>query len=232
MSSAKHRVLFLGRKNCEYTQKILGLLNGAEVTTHLSERRGEQLPDYVLKWSGDYIFAFRSLAILPMSIVESASLGAVNFHPGPPEFPGSGCTNFALYEDADTFGVTAHLMEEVVDSGRILSVRRFPIAPEDNSISLLQKTHAELHTLAQKIIPDALLDDKLIQRLCREGNEEIHWSGTRRRISALHKLSNVQPSISAKELEKRVRAFHYPAFPLTLTLHGRRFALVSDTSKE
>ena len=208
------------------------MLSGAHLVTHMSEHRGEQLPHNVLNWTGDYIFAFRSLAIVPMETVKSASLAAVNFHPGPPEFPGSGCTNFALYEESDSFGVTAHLIEEVVDSGRILAFRRFPIAFEDDVVSLTRKTHSELFILASSLIAEALSDYKWIKRISAGGNTVAHWSGTRRRASALNELSNVPPTITAEELEKRVRAFHHPKFPLSVTLHGRRFLLGSIASEE
>ena len=220
----------MGREDCEYSRKLLSLLSSAEVVSYLSRTRGERLPEQVLSWSGDYIFAFRSLAIVPMDTVKSASLAAVNFHPGPPEYPGSGCTNYALYEGAETFGVTAHLMEKVVDSGRILSSRRFPVAVEDNLDTLTEKTHSELFSLARKIMSDALLDPGWIHRALVERDPNITWSGTRKLISSIDELTEIPSSITRSELERRVRAFHHPDFPLALTLHGRRFLLTSDCS--
>ena len=45
---------------------------------------------------------------------------AINFHPGPPEFRGIGCANFALLKNSKYYGSTAHVMEAKVDSGPIL----------------------------------------------------------------------------------------------------------------
>lgn len=230
MHSPKTRVLFLGRKGCEYTEKLSSLLSDAEVVTHLSETRGEKLPEQVLEWSGDYIFAFRSLAIVPMKTVRSATLAAVNFHPGPPEYPGSGSTNFALYEGAKSFGVTAHLIEEMVDSGRILTVRRFPIAAEDNLETLTKKAHAELFSLARELISDALLDNHWIQRLIEGSDPATRWTGKRRKIARVDEYTRISISTTKRELEKRVRAFHHPDFPLTLNFRGRRFSLSPDGS--
>lgn len=165
-----------------------------------------------------------------MDTVKAASLAAVNFHPGPPEFPGSGCTNFALYEGAETFGVTAHLIEKVVDSGQILAFRRFPIAAEDNLHTLTKKTHSALFALARKLISDALHDPKWIHRIIADGDPGVCWSGTRKRMSAVDEFAQIPLSITKSDLERRVRAFHHPDFPLTLTLHGRRFLLSSDYS--
>ena len=38
-----------------------------------------------------------------------------------PKYPGSGCINWALYDNAEDFGVTAHLMTKV-DDGPIIKV--------------------------------------------------------------------------------------------------------------
>ena len=86
---------------------------------------------------GEYIVCFRSLFVLPKRLIDSASIAAINFHPAPPEYPGSGCINFALYDEVSGYGVTAHFMNELVDNGKIIEVRRFPVAPYDNLPTVL-----------------------------------------------------------------------------------------------
>ena len=51
----------------------------------------------------------------------------INFHPGPPERRGIGCTNYAIYEKSKNYGVTLHEINEKIDSGNILKVKRFKI---------------------------------------------------------------------------------------------------------
>jgi methionyl-tRNA formyltransferase len=229
MSSEAVKVLFLGRHDCGFSSKLVELLrdSGAETTIHLSNEREESLPSEIHNWTGAYIFGFRSLIIVPPKILNSARIGAINFHPGPPEYPGSGCTNFALYEGADMFGVTAHLMEEIVDSGKILSVSRFPIQPEDNLETLTEKTREALFALASQVISEAIKDDLWVERTIQRFNPSISWSGKRRKISAVHRLASVSVSIDEEEMLRRVRAFHYTGFPLNLNLHDFKFVLAS-----
>ena len=50
-------------------------------------------------------------------------------------------------DDDNRFGVTVHLMNEKVDSGKILSTKSFPITKKDNLFSLLNRTHNNLFKL-------------------------------------------------------------------------------------
>ncbi len=78
-------------------------------------------------WQGDYIISYLSRWVVPAELLERARRAAVNFHPASPDYPGIGCNNFALYENAAEYGVTCHHMAPRVDSGEIIAVRRFPV---------------------------------------------------------------------------------------------------------
>src|SRR4029078_1287121 len=56
----------------------------------------------------DFIFCFGPL-ILRSVILGAANIAAINFHTGPPEWPGRGSCSFALYGGDKLFGVTSHL---------------------------------------------------------------------------------------------------------------------------
>lgn len=66
---------------------------------------------------------------------------SINFHPGSSKYPGIGCTNFAIYNREEEFGVTAHIMEPKVDSGTIVSVKRFPLLKTDSVYSLTKRCY-------------------------------------------------------------------------------------------
>ena len=79
----------------------------------------------------------------------------INFYPGPSEYPGIGCFNFALYNSASCFGATAHLMEEKVDSGKIIGVNRFKIWGNENVRFISKKTcisHLQLYKQTMKYV--------------------------------------------------------------------------------
>ena len=113
-ANTKLRVLFFGRHDCQYSQKSLEHIRRLDfdVESILSKNRNEKLPEDIGWWQGDYIICFRSYFLIPKSLLDRAKVAAINFHPGSVEYPGSGCLNWALYDNAEVYGVTAHIMNE------------------------------------------------------------------------------------------------------------------------
>ena len=183
-------VLFFGRAKCNLSESILVQLKkfGFDVTYIQSTKRGQKLPEDILNWEGDFILCFRSLFILPKKLIQKAKIAAVNFHPGPPEYPGSGCINFALYDDVKVFGVTAHTMNEKIDNGEIIEVRRFPIYSNDDLPILLSRTHNELFKLCSDFIIELkTYGEKIIKKKIATSKEE-KWKGNARLLKELDAL--------------------------------------------
>ena len=221
------RVLFFGRDKCTATEELLSKLMryDFDVTFVKSRQRGEKLPEDIFWWEGEYIICFRSLYVLPEVLLEKARIVAINFHPAPPEYPGSGCINFALYDEAEDYGVTAHVMNEVVDNGAILEVRRFPITPCDNLSTVLRRTHSELSNLCSDFISGIyLFDAKFIENKLKTSENE-NWQGKARLLKELDELHKVNLNISEDELKRVVRATYIEGYPPIIELHGFKFRL-------
>ena len=221
------RALFFGRSGCIHTDKALAHLKhlGFGTTCVVSERRGQQLPENTLHWKGEYIFCFRSFFLLPKKLIDRSEIAAINFHPAPTEYPGNGCLNFALYDQAKLYGVTAHLMNEKIDNGTILECRRFPILHHDNVDSLLQRTHHKMLDLFFDITNGLYLDGGGFLEKMLTASETERWNGPCRRISELEKLRTVDVGSSKQELDRTIRATHTDAFPTKIHLHGYDFFL-------
>jgi len=226
-AKTKPSVLFFGKYNCQYSIKALEHLKhlGFEVQTVLSKNRTEKLPEDIGWWSGDYIICFRSYFIIPNSLLARAKIAAINFHPAPAEFPGSGCINWALYDNADTYGVTAHIMNEKIDNGTIIECRRFPILKQDNVNTLLARAHSKTYELIIDITTGLALDGEayLNERITNSKNEK--WTGLARKMFEIDNLQIVSPNSSKTELERVIRATYTPDFPPEIHLHGYKFVL-------
>jgi methionyl-tRNA formyltransferase len=223
------KVLFFGRFDCQSSSKALNHLTklGFKVTAVFSKGYGDALPDEIKSWTGDYIFCFRSMYILPKYLIDKAKVAAINFHPGSPEFPGSGCLNYALYENSKLYGVTSHLMTEKVDDGQIIECRRFPIHSTDDVDSLLERTHAKLLDLFFDIISGIALNGGNYIGESLNNSRDVKWSGVKRKIKDLDDLSIIDIGVSKNELEKLIRAACTEKFPLKIKLHGYEFILKS-----
>ena len=138
------------------------------------------------------------------------------------EYPGSGCLNFALFEDAKYYGVTAHHMNEKIDDGDIIMVKKFPISRKDNVESLLKKTHIELYNLFCKFIL-LLKKDKFLLNKIKLSSNKNEWGPIKRRIKDVDKLAIVNPNMDEKEIKHIIRATYTKKYPTTLKIHGLKF---------
>jgi len=168
--------------------------------------RVDAFPEAAYDLYPDLTLSYISPWIIPQKVLENTQKWAINFHPGPPEYPGIGCTNFAIYNKEKCFGITAHLMVEKVDTGKILSVRRFATEEIETVHSLTQKCYKAIQILFQE-----LMDEIFIQGHLNYSNEE--WARkpyTRRELNALCKIDC---RMGIDEINRRVKATYYPGMP-------------------
>lgn len=224
-------VLLFGRAGCQGSSDLRKhLLSLGFCLTYLeSAARGEVLPNEAYKWSGDYIICFRSLFILPKKLIERAAIASINFHPGPPEYPGSGCLNFALYDRVKSYGVTAHLMDEKIDHGPILAVNRFCIDEEDGVDTLLVKTHCRLLQMAIWFTEKLSAVNGFVA-VCRKECRNEYWQGPARKLSELDYLMNISLDVSEGEIERLIRATYTSKHRPFVVMHGYKFYLSLDDS--
>jgi methionyl-tRNA formyltransferase len=90
------------------------------------------------------LIAFATPVIVPRTILDRLGYGAINFHPGPPSYPGWAPAHFAVYHRETEFGTTAHVMIERVDAGPIIDVETFPIPAGMSPLALEELAYAHL----------------------------------------------------------------------------------------
>jgi methionyl-tRNA formyltransferase len=213
------KLLFLRRSDCGHSARAEAYLRliFAEVRTAESSGPDDGLPPVLAEWNFDAIFAFRSHIIVRSDMLAKARI-SLNFHPGPPERPGTGCVNFALLEGDQSYGSTCHHMSNEIDAGPIVDVRRFRIFPDDDVASVLSRTYD--HMLCQ------LYD---VAEIIAEGRTPeilpVKWARRATRKSDMDALREIAPDISPGELDKRIRATSFASYRPYIVLHGRRFVL-------
>ena len=230
MSSSRPSVLFFGRAGDQKSEECLEHLKNLdfEVSVIWSSKRNEKLPQNIKEIKVDYILCYRSYFILPKILIETPKLYSINFHPGSPEYPGSGGINFSLYNNDKIFGVTVHLIEEKVDSGKILSAKYFPISKNDNLFTLLNRTHNDLFNLFIEFTTilrnsgKKYIEEKLVE------NKNLRWSQLKRTSKDIDNYQLINKDIDEKELNRRIRSFNYTNYPIELELHGKRFVLKNN----
>ncbi len=187
--------------------EVLSILKQQDCEVYVFQgQRTDRFPSPSYGMRTDLTLSYMSPWVIPDRILRETKKWSINFHPGPPEYPGIGCTNFALYEGAVEYGVTAHLMESRVDSGRILGVRRFPIEANDTVHSITEKSYSALVQLFQDTMIPILTQDTL--PVCHEVWKRRPF--TRRE---LEELCRVNVEMPREELRRRIHATTYPNMP-------------------
>ena len=227
------KVLLIGFSDCGYcvaARDMLALL-GCDVTTFWSKKkRKSKIPDDILSWKGEYIFHLKSYNILPKSLLNSAKNGAINFHPSPPRYPGSGGINRGLYNADQASGVTVHYMNEKVDNGKIILFEKVAITESDNVKSLLAKVHKTQFKAFLKIAVKALIDKEYIKDMSNLYEDES-WGPHVGKIKEIDLLEEIDINITKKELDRVIRATSFGPFGPKIKIHGHTFKFAGENNK-
>lgn len=209
------RVLFLGKKDNPFAGRAAAYLqkNFKDAFIFIGDRR-DKLPEDVLNWKGDLLISFIGSWIIPESLLQNTSLAAINFHPGSPEYPGTGCTNFAIYNGETEYGVTCHHMKASVDSGNIIAVKRFHITKEDTVFGVTQQCYQLIEEMFYEIMDGIAKGNEL------PASTET-WKRKPYTRKELNELCYISPDMPEEEMEKRIKATTY-RWPWAYTKIGNR----------
>ena len=173
------------------------------------------------------LVAFTTGVVVPRTVLEALGHGAYNFHPGPPDYPGWAPAHFAMYDGAKTFGATAHVMEQRVDSGAIVGIETFAVPDKVDVRGLEQLAFVRLARLFWRMARDLACEAAPLRKL------PIAWSGIRSTRRMYADMCDIPADIDASELARRILAFHddFRGIPLMVRLHGIRFQLARGNAQ-
>lgn len=219
MNKVKCSVLFLGKENDGYVEKALATCraNFTDVTPYLA-KWNDPFPEDIGWWEGDYIISYLSKWVIPEYLLNKARIAAINFHPAPPEYPGVGCINFALYEGAREYGVTCHHMVTNVDAWQIIAVERFPVYESDNIATLLVRAYDYQLVLFYRVI-DLILNGGPLPA------SKEKWGRRPFTRKELDELGRITFDMSRAEIAKRIRAANFSVWKPFIELQGFTFEL-------
>ena len=148
----------------------------------------------VKKENLDILVSMSFNQIFRTPILQSASQGIVNCHAGSlPRYRGRNILNWVIINGENEFGITAHYVDEGIDTGDIILQAKFAIDPDATYSDLLQKAHQEcprilisaldkLHDGTAERIPQSTLGHGFYCGMRREGDEWINWNWPSQRI--------------------------------------------------
>ena len=221
-AASKLKILFIGKADDQYSRyagEFISLHFPGTLTIY--GKRGELFPQEAADWKGDILISYLSQWIIPDKVLKNAAVMAINFHPGPPGYPGIGCTNFAVYDGVTEYGVTCHHMLAKVDTGKIISVKRFPVYKTDTVFSITQRCYALILDQCFEIF-DYIIQEKPLPQ------SEEHWTRKPFLRKELNRLCRITPDMPVEEMNRRIRATNFVKHWAFMEVGDNIFKLVDD----
>lgn len=146
----------------------------------------------------DYFFSIINSTIIPVFLLEKARYLSINFHNAPlPRYAGVHALSWAIINNEQSFGVTWHVMTDVIDGGDILKQAHFPIDLHETALSLSLKCYVHALALFHELVDE--LSQSSLTRIPQNkkqrsyynfkqkppGNGWISWENTAESIERL-----------------------------------------------
>lgn len=166
----------------------------------------------------DYLISFLNSVYIDKNMRKKIKKNSYNFHPGPPEYPGFGCYNFALLDSVRSYGCTVHLINDNFDNGKILRVNKFKVSfKKMNLEKLIEMTHKNIIKQAKKFIND-ILNDKL------KIDNKLKWKKKAFTKKEFEIAREIKLNDSKKNILKKIKAFEYKNYEsVYINLKGFKF---------
>lgn len=117
---------------------------------NVSKNKSQLLKIYNKKF--DYVFSYLCPFKIKNDFLKKTKIHNINFHPGPPIYPGFGCYNFAIFNNDRFYSCTAHLMNSSIDSGKIFQLEKFRIKKNISLNELIKLSNDKLLILFKKVL--------------------------------------------------------------------------------
>jgi len=216
------KILFFGRKSNKLSIKLAKILKKKHSIKEIWSDGKTNKINFKVSGTFDFIICFRSNYILKDPILKKAKIAAINFHPGIPKYRGIGCANLALLDNSKFYGSTAHLIDNKIDSGQILDVRKFKIKKRDDLKTLLEKTHKIMFTQSIFVLKKVLSNVDNLRFLIRQ-NKKIKWSKYLMTRKKLDKLYEIKFPVTKADFAKKIRSLQFKEYRLFIKMNKKKF---------
>ncbi len=168
----------------------------------------------------DYLISFLNPVYINRNIRKKIKINSFNFHPGPPEYPGFGCYNFALLDKVNFYGTTVHIIDDKFDNGKIIDIKKFKISYKKiNLDKLIKMTHNNIFKQAKNFLKKILNHQLKIKN-------NLKWKRRAFTKKEFEIAREIKLNESKKSVLKKIKAFSYKNYESVYIKHkGMKFEL-------
>ena len=164
----------------------------------------------------DYLISFLNSVYINKNVRKKIKINSFNFHPGPPEYPGFGCYNFALLDKTNFYGTTVHIIDDKFDNGEIVNVNKFKVLYKELSLEKLIKiTHKKILEQAKDFIKD-ILNKQL------KTKSNFRWKKKAYTKKQFEIARKIKLNDSKRNILRKIKAFSYKDYE-SIYVNFKRF---------
>ena len=218
-----HKILFFGKKNDVYSNQAFNYLkkNFPKSEKILTENKiGEKKKiNYKLF---DALISFKTKIIFKKNNLEKLKLFKINFHTSLPKYPGSCGVNFCIYNNDKFFGVTVHNINENIDNGKIILIKKRKMKNKyKNVASLIKETYKLQLKVFKNFIKNLSKNSNYIE-VSSNNYKKVKWSSKVYKISDLHKLREIKKNYSRKKIDKIIRSTLFKDYKPYIKINNKK----------
>lgn len=238
-----HNVLFMGRKPVAATAlewlienpqiHVVGVITDSHLslspTTHVAKKNNIPILNRKIvektinsgELKVDLALSLLYWQKIRKPLIENSSKGVINFHPAPlPEYKGTAGYNLAVLEGLEEWAVTAHYVDEKIDTGEIIDIEYFSISPKtETAKSLEKKSQPKLLDQFKRVVTSALAQEKLLESSPNTGGRYI----SRSEMEAMKEITE------GDNIQKKIRAFWFPPYDgAYIVINNKKYTLIDE----
>lgn len=186
----------------------------------------EEAEEYVNNNPGeiDLVVSYLYWRKIRKPLIDGPKYGCINFHPAIlPDWKGCGGYNIAILYKLPEWGVTAHYVNEDIDTGKIIRVNKFSFDNNSATAQSLEKiTQDELVKLYKEILLEVKEKGKL-ETLDVDNSKGTYIS--RKQMNDMKEIKLEE--LNDENLDNKVRAFWFPPYDgAYIEINGKKYTLV------
>jgi phosphoribosylglycinamide formyltransferase-1 len=121
------------------------------------DSRDSAMAEWLESYGVDLVVCAGYMHLLRLTFLSRFPDRVVNVHPALlPAFPGAHAVEDALAAGVSRTGATVHLVDEGVDTGRILRQEAVPVYPEDTPATLHERIQLVEHRLLPEVVKELM----------------------------------------------------------------------------
>ena len=187
----------------------------------------EEAEEYVTNHPGeiDLVSSYLYWRKIRKPLIEGPNYGCINFHPAIlPDWKGCGGYNIAILKKLPQWGVTAHYVDESIDTGPLIEVDVFDFDYKTATAqSLEMQTQKKLVDLYKNIIMEFKNKGKLPSL---DTNNSVGTYISRDEMNAMKKID--LNNLDKEDIDLKIRAFWFPPYDgAYIELNGQKYTLTN-----